>query len=86
MDPKTRQKILCHSYFMVFGMVGHAAVAPLVKSIEDTYGFSHTWMGALLGSGRVAIIGPNGPVGRAEDDRAERSEEEAEEVLVQDEG
>ena len=44
-------------------------------------------MGALLGSGRVAIIGPNGPVGRAaEGDGAGTLEEEAEEALAQDEG
>ncbi len=43
-------------------------------------------MGALLGSGRVAIIGPNGPVGRAaEGDGARTLEEEAEEALAQDE-
>ena len=55
MDHTGRQKVICHSYFLVFGMFGVGLIAPLVKTFEDTYGLSHSQMGSLLGIGLIML-------------------------------
>ena len=44
-----RARILCHTYYFVFGMVGAGLVPALEKNFEDTFGFSHSRMGLLIG-------------------------------------
>ena len=48
MDSTARQKAVCHSYYVVFGMLGIGMLPPLVKSIEEAFGFTHTQMGLFL--------------------------------------
>ena len=46
---------MCHSYYVVIGMVGTGILAGLIKSFEDTYSLSHMQMGTLMSVG--AILG-----------------------------
>jgi len=48
-------KAICHSYYLLFGLVGVGLLPPLVKSFEDSYGISHTTMGIVLGVGAVVL-------------------------------
>lgn len=58
MSDTTRQRFMCHSYYLMFGMVGLGIFSPLVKFFEDAYGMSHGQMGTLL-----AVAGVIGAVG-----------------------
>ena len=48
-------KAICHSYYLLFGLVGIGLLPPLVKSFEDGYGISHTTIGLVLGVGAVLL-------------------------------
>ena len=47
------QKIVCHSSYLVFGLVGYGMLPPLVRPIEAAWDLSHSRMGVLLGMGNV---------------------------------
>jgi len=48
-------KAICHSYYLLFGLVGLGLLPPLIKSFEDSYQISHTTMGIVLGVGAVVM-------------------------------
>ena len=48
-------KAICHSYYLLFGLVGLGLLPPLIKSFEDSYRISHTTMGIVLGVGAVVM-------------------------------
>ena len=56
MDIKTRYKAMCHSYYVLFGMVGIGILPGLIKNFEDTYGLSHTQIGTLMGIGSILNV------------------------------
>ena len=69
MKGATRNKLLCHSYYVLFGMVGNGLLPAIMRSLEEFYGFSHTRMGLILGMGAV-ILACGGIVGGHWYDRA----------------
>ncbi|MCK4850228.1 MAG: DNA polymerase III subunit alpha, partial [Phycisphaerae bacterium] len=77
----------CPLYFVVDTGQGYtvAIQASEQMQVQPSAAFCER-MRALLGSGQVQIIGPNGPVGKAVQDNGSETLEEAEEVLAQNEG
>ena len=62
MQPATRHKTICHSYYVLFGMLGGGLVPALIKSWEDTFRLSHAAMGlcisaAAVGFATAAVLG-----------------------------
>ena len=53
MEKTTRYKFLCHSYYLVFGMLGIGILPALIKDFEDTFGFTHAQMGLQMGVASV---------------------------------
>jgi len=53
MTPARLNKTICHSYYVLYGLVGAGLLPPLIKSFEDSYQMSHTTMGIVLGVGAV---------------------------------
>ncbi len=43
-------KLICHSYYLLFGLLGSGIIPALTKRFEDTFALEHSQMGALLGS------------------------------------
>ncbi len=77
----------CPLYFIVDTGQGYTVAIQVSEQmqVQPSAAFCER-MRALLGSGRVQIIGPNGPVGRAVDGNGSETLEEAEEALAQNEG
>ena len=48
-----REIVTCHVYALANGLVGMGLIPGLIRSFEETFVLSHTWMGAILATGAV---------------------------------
>ena len=50
-----RSNVLCHSYYVLFGMAGAGLLPSLMRSFEDAYALSHAQMGLVIGLSAVVL-------------------------------